>query len=122
MRRDPVFATIPVMLNPRMVSITQRFDAPSIAADDLFASVTATLDQSGIAVSAGESIAIAAGSRGIADIAAIVTAVVAWVKSRGADPFLVPAMGSHGGATAAGQFEVLESYGITESQIGRAHV
>jgi len=66
----------------------------------------------------GAPIAIAVGSRGIARLQEIVRAAVAAVRERGGDPFVVPAMGSHGGATAAGQREVLASYGITEREGG----
>lgn len=64
------------------------------------------------------SIAIATGSRGVANIARIVKAAVRFAREAGAKPFIVPAMGSHGGATAEGQAEVLASYGITEQAMG----
>ena len=67
---------------------------------------------------AGKTVAITAGSRGIANIALITKSVVEWVKNQGATPFIVPAMGSHGGATAEGQLEVLESYQITPATMG----
>ncbi len=105
------------MPNPRMYSVTRRFDAPSIAPEALPAAVAKTLEESGISVAAGETIAIAAGSRGIGNIATMVKAVVDWVKARGARPVIIPAMGSHGGATAEGQVEVLQSYGISESTL-----
>src|SRR5690606_15633056 len=63
-------------------------------------------------------IAVTAGSRGIADIAAILREVVSYLKDRGFDPFLVAAMGSHGGATAEGQREVLQQLGVTEQTVG----
>jgi hypothetical protein len=63
-------------------------------------------------------VAITAGSRGIANIARIIKAAVAHLRSLGAEPFIVPAMGSHGGATAEGQRQVIESYGITEAFCG----
>ena len=66
----------------------------------------------------GMSVAVTAGSRGIANAAAITRAVVDEVKRRGARPFVVPAMGSHGGATAAGQRDVLAGYGITAEAMG----
>ena len=62
--------------------------------------------------------AVGAGSRGIANIAAIVRATVDELKARGARPFIFPAMGSHGGATAEGQRDVLAHYGITEATMG----
>ena len=66
----------------------------------------------------GKRIAVGAGSRGIDRIAEVVGAVVATLKARGARPFIVPAMGSHGGGTAEGQVELLDSYGISEATMG----
>lgn len=66
----------------------------------------------------GASVAVTAGSREISSIAAILRCTVAELKKRGAKPFLIPAMGSHGGATAEGQREVLRHYGITEETVG----
>jgi hypothetical protein len=63
-------------------------------------------------------VAIAVGSRGISNLAAIVKGVCEYVGRRGASPFIVPAMGSHGGATAEGQREILRLYGISEETIG----
>jgi hypothetical protein len=65
-----------------------------------------------------QSVAITAGSRGIANIATILRAAVQHLHVLGAKPFLVPAMGSHGGGTAEGQSEVLASYGVTEAAVG----
>jgi hypothetical protein len=66
----------------------------------------------------GAQIAVAAGSRGISNIKEIVAAVLDVLKAAGAKPFILPAMGSHGGATPEGQREVLETYGITEQSMG----
>ncbi|MCA9168406.1 MAG: DUF362 domain-containing protein [Planctomycetales bacterium] len=63
-------------------------------------------------------VAITAGSRGISNIDRILRAIVDWVKERGAQPFIVPAMGSHGGANVAGQLEVLRTYDITDQTMG----
>jgi len=63
-------------------------------------------------------IAITAGSRGIASIVYILKAVIKQLKNWGAKPFIVPAMGSHGGATSEGQKDLLKSYGITEKSMG----
>ena len=63
-------------------------------------------------------IAVAVGSRGITSLLEIVTTTIQWLKARGASPFIIPAMGSHGGATAEGQSQVLGEYGITESRVG----
>jgi hypothetical protein len=65
-----------------------------------------------------QSVAITVGSRGIANMHLIATAIVDHVKSLGGEPFIVPAMGSHGGGTAQGQRQVLESYGVTEAFCG----
>ncbi|WP_227379316.1 DUF362 domain-containing protein [Haladaptatus halobius] len=66
----------------------------------------------------GASIAVGVGSRGIDRIDSVATAVVTELQDRGFTPFVVPAMGSHGGATAQGQREVLASYDITEERLG----
>ena len=58
------------------------------------------------------------GSRGIANIALIIKSTVDYLKSLGAEPFIVPAMGSHGGGTAEGQAQVIASYGVTEAAMG----
>ncbi len=67
---------------------------------------------------AGRTVAVAVGSRGIDRIAEVVTATIAKLKRYGARPFIFPAMGSHGGATAVGQREVLGTFGITEELVG----
>lgn len=69
-------------------------------------------------VKPGESVAITGGSRGIAAIVPLTRAVVSMIRSLGACPFIFNAMGSHGGATAAGQRELLASLGLTEEQLG----
>lgn len=68
-------------------------------------------------VKAGDKVAVAVGSRGIANLYEIVEAVIHELKTLGAEPFIFPAMGSHGGATAEGQREVLASFGITEEAL-----
>ena len=103
---------------PRMVKIRQRFAAAAVA--DIAGAVAAEMARPGTGerVRPGARIAITVGSRGIADIAAIARATVAEVRRRGGEPFVVPAMGSHGGATAAGQAEVLAGLGVTEESVG----
>lgn len=66
----------------------------------------------------GRTVAVGVGSRGIDRIALVAATVVDWLRTRGARPFIMPAMGSHGGGTAAGQTELLASYGITEERLG----
>jgi hypothetical protein len=69
------------------------------------------------AVKPGERVAVPVGSRGIANMAKIVRAIVDYLKTVGAKPFIIPAMGSHGGGTPEGQTELLTSYGITEQSM-----
>ena len=66
----------------------------------------------------GRRIAVTAGSRGIANLREIVRAICTWLKAQGAQPFVFPAMGSHGGGTAEGQRRILEDYGVTAEQVG----
>lgn len=79
-------------------------------------SALGALDLDGL--SSGATVAVGVGSRGIDRIDAVVAAVVGGLADRGLDPVVVPAMGSHGGATPEGQREVLESLGITEAAVG----
>lgn len=106
------------MAYPRMLRIRQTFDAPRI--DGVAGTVERQLStlNLGEQVQRGDSVAITAGSRGIANIAEITRAVVEHFKRLGACPFIVPAMGSHGGGTAEGQRRILESYGITQETMG----
>lgn len=102
---------------PQMATVCQTFDAPTI--EDVTSAVlseTARL-QLGQRLNDGDSVAITAGSRGIANIATVIAAAVRAVREAGGEPFVVPAMGSHGGGTAAGQVEVLASLGITEESV-----
>jgi hypothetical protein len=96
--------------------VRQLFERPVIG--DVGRAVADELAQVRPAIVPGSRIAIAVGSRGIADIVPIVASTVDVLKGQGAIPFIVPAMGSHGGATAEGQTEVLRSYGIAESTVG----
>ena len=66
----------------------------------------------------GRRIGVTAGSRGIASLKEIVRAVCLWLREHNASPFVFPAMGSHGGATAEGQRHILASYGVTEQYVG----
>lgn len=103
---------------PRVVPVRQHLPAPDLR--DLRAAVREQLALPGVGdtVRPGMSIAVTAGSRGISRIDELTAAVVAELKERGAAPFVVPAMGSHGGATAEGQVEVLARLGVTESSAG----
>ena len=103
---------------PRLMIVRQKF--PDRRIPDVAAEVHKQLDASGFAsrVRPGGRVAIGVGSRGIHNIATIVRNVVAFWKDRGTQPFLFPAMGSHGAASAAGQADVLAHYGITEAAMG----
>jgi hypothetical protein len=100
----------------RLTKIRQRFERPVL--QDIQTALIRELDRIRPMIVSGARIAVAVGSRGITDIAEIVKTAVEYVKGREAIPFIVPAMGSHGGATAQGQAEVLRSYGITEIFVG----
>jgi len=103
---------------PRIFRVRQRFSAERV--DDVAGEVERQLSGLDLAgrVRAGQTVAITAGSRGVANMATILRAMVDHLRQLGAEPFLVPAMGSHGGGTAEGQLGVLTSYGITEESMG----
>lgn len=103
---------------PRIFRVRQTFESPRLG--DVEAEVGAQLQRLALTgrVRPGQTVAITAGSRGIANIHRILRTVVAHFRSLGAEPFLVPAMGSHGGGTAEGQRKVIESYGVTEEFCG----
>jgi len=103
---------------PSIFRVRQTFEGPQLS--DVPGEVHSQLArlELGRKVRPGEGVAITAGSRGIANIAAITQAIVEHLKGFGAKPFIVPAMGSHGGGTAEGQRQLIESYGITEELLG----
>jgi Lactate racemase N-terminal domain len=103
---------------PKLLRVRQQFDRPRV--EDLPAAVGATLESLdlGRTIRPGQTVALTAGSRGIANIPTVLRAVADFLKRLGARPFLIPAMGSHGGGTAEGQRHILESYGITEAAVG----
>ncbi|HLH03406.1 MAG TPA: hypothetical protein VKX25_11585 [Bryobacteraceae bacterium] len=103
---------------PRFVHVRQSF--PNRAIPDIPRHVHRELAASGLAgrVPKGARVAVGVGSRGISNIATITRAVIDFWKSQGANPFLFPAMGSHGAATAEGQADVLAHYGIHEATMG----
>jgi len=85
---------------------------------DPYAAAQAALAPLASSVRPGERIAVTAGSRGIHDLVIVVRAAVDWLRDAGAEPFVVPAMGSHGGATAEGQREMLAGLGVTPESVG----
>jgi hypothetical protein len=105
---------------PKMAKVRQHFPRPRIEKEDIPAVIREELQKDGTLnrIKKGDKVAITAGSRGIANIALILKEIVDNVKAAGAHPFIIPTMGSHGGATAEGQVEVLHSLGITEEYVG----
>lgn len=103
---------------PRFFRVRQKF--ARVTEVDPAQAVKRELEKLGVAgkIKPGESVAITVGSRGIANIPTIVSAIVDFCKSVSAQPFIVPAMGSHGGATAEGQQKMLASLGVTEESVG----
>jgi hypothetical protein len=101
---------------PRMIRVQQDYPKP-VKLD-----VEKTLQQEFTAIRSRikpeARIAVAVGSRGITNLSAIILAIIKILKAAGAQPFIIPAMGSHGGATAEGQIEVLGTYDVTESTMG----
>ena len=103
---------------PRMMRVKQRFDGPAL--EDIPGAVREEIAKQNLSgkVARGDSVAISVGSRGIANIALITRTAIEELQALGAEPFVVPAMGSHGGGRAEGQREIIESYGVTEEYIG----
>ena len=101
---------------PTMLRLRQTFARPRVA--DIPRAVAEALERAGLPVKRGDTVAVGAGSRGIANIDTIVGAAVRYLLECGARPFVFPAMGSHGGGTPEGQLSVLEHYGITEATMG----
>src|SRR5262245_11033529 len=103
---------------PKVVRVQQNFDSSHIT--DIAKTVAQQMGKLGLEgrVKPGQNVAITGGSRGVANISAILRAVVDELRKLGARPFIIPAMGSHGGGTAEGQKLVLEQYGITEASMG----
>jgi Lactate racemase N-terminal domain len=101
---------------PRILGIRQYF--PPTASIDIRAALAGEFAKLRPGLQPGARIAVGVGSRGITQIRAIVTGVIAELQAAGTHPFIIPAMGSHGGATPAGQRAVLASYDITEASLG----
>lgn len=105
------------MNSMRLIKIRQHFDAKAL--EDVRAALRSQLTRvDSSRIRPGARIAIGVGSRGISNLALVVKEVSDFVKARGAEPFIVPAMGSHGGATADGQREVLRLNGVSEETTG----
>lgn len=105
-------------LFPRMYRIRQEFDLPAV--NDIPAAVRDEIERLGLSsdIKKGDTVAVTAGSRSITEIVTILRTVIGVLADLGAIPFVIPAMGSHGGGTAEGQVELLRRYGITEESVG----
>jgi len=101
-----------------MIEVRQRIPSPSL--EDFVSEIRGEMRRVALAqqMKPGARIGITVGSRGIAHLPEIIATVVAEVKQVGGAPFLIPAMGSHGGATPEGQIEVLRSLGVTPNAVG----
>jgi Lactate racemase N-terminal domain len=111
---DPGFSIVEGGLSfplPKWRRVAQRIEAPRL--ESISEAVAREMRKLDGRVRPGMSVAIGVGSRGVARLAEIVRAAVAELQRRGARPFIVPAMGSHGGATPEGQLEVLKGYGVS---------
>src|SRR5215213_7079317 len=114
----PVYEEIEELLGniepPAMALVEQRADGPP-ALGDVRAAVGEALES--VEIPTG-SVAVGVGSRGVGGISEVVAALVGFLKEAGAEPFVVPAMGSHGASTAEGQARVLEHLGVSEERVG----
>ena len=105
---------------PKMFKVRQKFLRNSIDVKEIPNIIKELLSDEKFSsqIRPGMHIAITAGSRGVANVDLTTKCIVDFVKEKGAEPFIVPAMGSHGGTTAKGQKAILEGYGITEEDMG----
>lgn len=112
---DDLLDPIPL---PRMLPVRQHFERPVV--EDVEAALMERLRAGGYlsSVRPGRTVAISAGSRGISNMPLIIRTLARAVREAGGEPFVFPAMGSHGGATAQGQAEMLRGLGIEESTVG----
>jgi len=103
---------------PSLIRIRQHFDAPKV--DDIPGTTKAEVQRvlPTTSIKSGDSVAVAVGSRGIANLSTVVKAVIEELQAAGAKPYIVPAMGSHGGGTAEGQADILDRYGVSEKTMG----
>lgn len=103
---------------PRMMPVRQQFPVKTLVSPAAAIQQEFAKEEVRAKIGPGMRVAVAVGSRGIHKLKEIVTKVVCEIRSLGGIPYIVPAMGSHGGATAEGQLEILAEYGITEGQVG----
>lgn len=118
--QDVLYEILKDIALPKMVYAHQRQNDVLLPAQEIPQTVEGIFAAPGFGsrIKPGMQIAITAGSRGIANIASIIKSIADSIRKRGGEPFIVPAMGSHGGATAQGQAAILHHYGITEAYCG----
>ncbi|MCL8209293.1 MAG: DUF362 domain-containing protein [Actinomycetia bacterium] len=106
--------------SPTMVKVHQELRGATLSRNEIRAALAREWERPEVAgrIRPGMRIALGVGSRGISNLALVVHTTIEILKARGANPFIVPAMGSHGGGTSEGQREVLAAYGITEASMG----
>ena len=112
--------TFPEVPLPEVWTVEQLFDTPTLALSEVEAQTRVSVQAllSGNSLAKGSSVAVGVGSRGLDNQVLVVRTVIDELRNAGMNPFIVPAMGSHGGATDEGQIEVLHSYGITPENTG----
>ena len=112
---ERILSEVPV---PDVVRVRQSFPRPVV--EDVAAELRTRLRESGMlrALRRDDTVALGVGSRGISQLPLLVRTLVAEIEVLGAKPFIVPSMGSHGGANSAGQVEVLQSLGVSEASVG----
>ena len=117
---DRLSALVADVSLPRFVAVEQKFSADCIPAEQVAAVLRQELARPEIAgtLRPGMQVCITCGSRGIDNYVTVIRTLADFCKEQGAKPFAIPAMGSHGGATAEGQRQVLEALGVTEQTIG----
>lgn len=103
---------------PKMIRVRQTFEKQTL--ENIPQEISAHLAKLELEkiIKKGDTVAVACSSRGIANYSSIVKSVISFLKQLGLTPFIIPAMGSHGGATSDGQRRVLEHFGITEEEMG----
>lgn len=105
------------MISAKLHKIRQKLDNSAVENIRKHIGVECEKQKLSSTINRGESVAIAIGSRGIGQIDVIARSLIDELLKIGAQPFIVPAMGSHGGATAQGQADILENYGISEEKV-----
>ena len=112
--------TYPDVPLPEVWTVEQKFDTLALTPTQIETQVRAAVEMlaQDARLKPGAKVAVGSGSRGVDNIVPVIRTVIAELKARGMEPFLVPAMGSHGGATAEGQRSLLLDYGLTPEAVG----